>query len=223
VTETAREIVAHFLGGAGDPTGTLSYRLLEQFHDGLPVEHVLPLLRSEYDEAARIGAWITCELASRAKPLLSLLGEFLEHRSPSVRFWIIGSLINCVDGKNWPAILAVGKHLMDSSDAVRWQAMSFFTHISRDVLSDAHVTIDSSSTDPEVLNGIRLLCREFDDGCRTAESWLRSGSVLQQSFATCFAARHPPHGRSLLQTARRCWVLAIRNYATDQLSRKRWR
>jgi len=60
--------------------GLLVNELLEQFHDGAPLEYLRPLLLSPDPQLASSGAWIASELGVQGKCLLDVMANLLGHR-----------------------------------------------------------------------------------------------------------------------------------------------
>jgi hypothetical protein len=180
----------------GDIDGETSNELITEFYShGYPVEKLLPLLRSQKDDAVRAGAFLAEELGAKAAPLLPELTFLLGHRDRRVRYDVLDAVLVAatpLDGE----IIAKAISLVEDQDrVVRAKALSFLVRAHPQQMSaavrylqdpsfkeslDWLVKVEESANDQEVVSRLAhedRLVRWFA-GVAAARAYRRNDTLL---------------------------------------------
>ncbi len=122
--------------------GRLSNALLNEFFDGYPLEKLVPFLRSEDVETAKIGASIAGELGVQARPLMPELTPLLAHPNKAVRYDTLSAILCAATGTDGDAVARAIMLVDDSERAVRKKALDFLARADQEQLAAAlpHLT-----------------------------------------------------------------------------------
>jgi hypothetical protein len=193
--DRAQQLIADLAHGA---SSGLAQELLDEFFEGLPPEHLRPVLFSSNDDAVKAGAWIASELGARARPLLNDIRNLLKHRSGYVRFFLLDVILSAATEDDGEIIAAAVGLVEDQDERVRWKAMTFLARSSQQQLAAAlpHVTAGRL----HVLSHWLVELASTTPGDSILER-LRSNDPLTRRFAGSAAARVAGVDRSLLRAA----------------------
>jgi hypothetical protein len=108
-----------------DDLDEVANELLSEYYDGSDLSSLRELLRSQDENAASWGVWISAELAGLGRPLLSEVTRLLVHPSKRVRFFAIECVQEWAGPSNSKELATAVSLLEDSDQAVRWKASVF--------------------------------------------------------------------------------------------------
>jgi hypothetical protein len=169
--------------------GQTSNDLLKEMFDGYPVEKLIPLLRSDDDEIAKVGAFVAEELAAKAAPLMPDLMRLLGHRNSRVRFDILDAVLTAATPSDGEAIACALTLINDPGRNVRFKALKFLVCADREQLVAGlpHVS------DRDIATGLGWLLdteeSPGDDGYAEIESRIDDEDRLVRWFAAVAATR----------------------------------
>jgi HEAT repeat protein len=173
-----------------DPnTGMLANELLDQFHEGYPVQHLRALLRSQDQAVTKIGMWIASELGAKASPLLDDTMLLLNHADKSVRFYAVDSMLSCAAAQNSPGLAFVVQMLGDKEEAVRWKAMDFLSRASTEQLQAALCHFRATDDQSRHIHGLQFLLGENSANAEEVLCLIQSQDDLLQRYGVVAAVR----------------------------------
>jgi hypothetical protein len=169
--------------------GQTSNDLLKEMFDGYPVEKLIPLLRSDDDEIAKVGAFVAEELAAKAAPLMPDLKRLLGHRNRRVRFDIMDAVLLAATPDDGEAIARAIALVNDPEQTIRGNALDFLVCADREQLVAALPYVGDS----DIATGLGWLLdteeSPGDDGYAEIESRIDDADRLVRWFAAVAAMR----------------------------------
>jgi len=123
------DLILLLLNGKTGSSRSYSNQLLDFIWDGYPVENILPLFKSKNNQTLRAAVWISSELGSVGRILISDILVLLKNSDPYIRFWAIDALIAKINEQDGKAMCAVLSMIKDKDVGVRWKVLDFLARI----------------------------------------------------------------------------------------------
>lgn len=206
---TADVLLQRILTGGNDGA---SNELLQAFFQGLPVQRLLLLLRSDSEDAVKAGAWIASELGQQAEPLLAELASLLDHPARYVRFFVIDAILATATSEDGNAVARAVSKLRDPDEAVRWKALRFLAKASEAQLAAASDYLN----DVELRSQLQWLLGEATDADNVVAR-LDEADELNQLVAAAASARLAARDPTPLERAAVSGHPEVRSFAGEEL------
>lgn len=196
MTTNGDRLLARVLAGED---GAIANQLLTEFFGDYPVERLTVLLNSKTDEAVKTGAWLASELAGRVGRLVPELSGHLNHPDPSVRYFVVESILTSADNRHGEALARAVGMTSDPDAGVRWKAFQFLT-----LATEAQLRASLPYLPDGELRTLTSWLLEIEgnaselDAIRTK---LNSANPVSRVFATAAAARVPDPDHEVLRDA----------------------
>lgn len=117
--------------------GILGNKLLNLYHDGLPIETLRPMLHDSSCTVVHTAVWVASELGDRASALLNDIEQLLKHSEKSVRYFSLDYLLSNSGTCTPKATAHCVRMLADPEDAVKIKAMQFLALAPRQVIESS--------------------------------------------------------------------------------------
>jgi hypothetical protein len=169
--------------------GQTSNDLLKEMFDGYPVEKLIPLLRSDDDEIAKVGAFVAEELATDAAPLMPDLTRLLGHRNRKVRSDILDAVLLAATPNDGEAIARAVMLINDIERIIRSKALSFLAWADREQLVAGLPRVADRDTAAGLGWLLDIEETPGEDGYAEIESKIDDEDRLMRWFAVVAATR----------------------------------
>lgn len=195
------------------PEEGLANRLLDEFHQGFPVERLNELLKGDDPELVRIGAWIASELGGRSDALLDDLTRLTRDPQRYVRFYAIDAI--AASGTTDPQpMAAVARSLWDEDAAVRWKGMRVLQRLTKAQLAAAASALEGSECEDIVR---WMLAMTSDARADEVVSRLNSATRAERLGAAVVAAKLALSSPESLHRAAESPDSEVQSFAEDCL------
>jgi hypothetical protein len=208
-------IIEQLIGNPDD--GQLANRLLGKFHQGAPLELLLPLLLSPDADLASSAAWIASELGQGGKSLLDIMAKLSEHPDRRVRFWVIDCILLWAGPANQYELSKAAQLIDDPDKAVRWKALTFLSRASRDQLQGALAGVVRDETESPYVRGLQWLLSDEGQDAEAVEGMLHNADPRMRKYAAVAAVRLAPQTRHPITVAASLDDLEIAEFVADVL------
>ena len=210
-----KRIIERFVKNPDD--GQLANLLLEQFHSGVPLELLLPLLLSPDEEIASSAAWIASELGPHGESLLNVVANLSGHPDRRVRFWVIDCILLWARPANQYELCKAARLIEDPDKAVRWKAMMFLSRASKEQLQAALGGLISEEGESPSVIGLRWLLSGQGNDAKAVEEMLHNTDHRMRKYAAIAAVRLAPKTKHPIAVAASLEDLEVAEFAADIL------
>lgn len=123
---------------------TLAIELLNEFHQGYPVENIFKLLNHDNPRVAELGAWICSEMGHLLREHLSTLARDLSYEPPKVQTSLIAAIVNGATDENGAELAQVARLLRSPNPEVRSHAVEYVSMLETDLLQSIVLHLEDS-------------------------------------------------------------------------------
>lgn len=184
--ERGDALISQILAG-GAPGADAARALTREVLSGdLPVENLIPLLRSTDGAVVRTGVFVVEELAGRARPLMPEVPRLLAHPDRWVKGPMVDVVLVAATPKDAPIIARAIALVDDPDPPMRWKALNLLARIDHNRLLAALPEVAAPRIS-EPLNWLIERDQKPDDGDLLA--CLEDRDPLVRRFAAVGAAR----------------------------------